>query len=227
MTVVHGFDCGTWWRELLSQQSGKQPARRPADRNVRCLLELCLNQDTQDEGTPGLVIIKCRVLMIRVEAHAGVGFGDSPDGKVSATIPVKELLVTLWRGQTDLLVLAQVHCYAKDQTARNKWVAVLRRMQILICEATKTGDRRLILTLAMVLGSAPCSPNEKTLEAPLQWKKPKSDPLFVVDSDAREAARPVKRLSEKVKDRLAEIKNQERPESCSPRQRVILKSDTY
>jgi len=195
------------------------------------LLELRLNRDTQDEGTPGLVIIECRVLTIRVEAHAGVGFGDSPDGKVSATIPVKELLVTLWRGQTDLLVLAhnstEVHCYAKDQTARNKWVAVLRRMQVPICEATKTGDRRLIVRLAMVPGSAPCSPNEKTLEAPLQWRKPKSYPLFAADSDAREAARPVKRLSERVKDRLAEIKNQERPESWSPRHRVIPKSDTY
>jgi hypothetical protein len=58
MTVVHGVDCGTWGRELLSQQSGKQPARWPADRDVHGLLELRLNRDTQDEGTPGLVIIE-------------------------------------------------------------------------------------------------------------------------------------------------------------------------
>jgi len=209
-----------------------QPAQWPADLDVRGLLELRLNRDTQDEGTPGLVIIRRRVLTIRVEVHAGIGFEDLPDGKVAATIPVKELLVTLWRGQTDLLGLAhngtEVYCYAKDQTARNKWVAVLRRMQVPICEATKTGDRRLIVRLAMVPGSAPCSPNEKALEAPLQWSKSNSDPLFAADSDIPSAAAgPIKRLSERVKDRLAEIKNQERRESWSPRHRVIPKSDTY
>ena len=64
-----------------------------------------------------------------------------------AVVPVNELLVTLEHGRFNMLCLSlesepevTIMCFCKDQTVRNKWVAILRRIQGVTFRAGRYGS---------------------------------------------------------------------------------------
>ena len=75
-------------------------------------------------------------MTIAVESTKGEGFIVD-----IAKVATHELIVTLYPGCLDMFRLAtdggvQVYCFALDQEKRNKWVAVFRRMGIVVRAAT-------------------------------------------------------------------------------------------
>ena len=101
----------------------------PTYREARGFMSLHL--DPASAGTiDALVSVLLNTLTIYIQSSPGGAFN-----KIMASIPVKHLVVTLCPGQFKLLVLScladnggRIICCCKDQTARNKWVYVFRRV---------------------------------------------------------------------------------------------------
>ena len=112
-----------------------QPAARedcihswPPHREARGFVSLRLDPASASR-VEALVSVHHNVLTIHVQSSPGTF------DKKLASIPVEHLVVTLRPGQFDSFILScltaasgEIFCCCKDQTARNKWVYVLRRV---------------------------------------------------------------------------------------------------
>ena len=123
---------------------------------ARGMLTLGLHAD-QPSGATALCIVKNKVLMLVLKT-APKAFSEETEiennEKVLARIPVSSLQVTLSPGKTNLFQVNTkghddgVFCFAKDQTDRNKWIAVFRRMEVAIF-ADLDGHRQFVQPLAL------------------------------------------------------------------------------
>jgi len=101
----------------------------PPHREARGYMSLRLDLASA-RSVDALVSMHQSTLTIYIQSSPGGAF----DSKM-ASIPVEHLVVTLRQGQFELLVLScltdnegEIICCCKDQTARNKWVYVFRRV---------------------------------------------------------------------------------------------------
>jgi hypothetical protein len=124
---------------------------------ARGMLTLGMHAD-QPSGATALCIVKNKVLMLVLKT-APKAFSDETESenydKVLARIPISNLEVTLRPGKTNLFQVNTkghhddgVFCFAKDQTDRNKWIAVFRRMEVAIF-ADLDGHRQCLQPLAL------------------------------------------------------------------------------
>ena len=111
----------------------------PEHRIARGFLTVRLTPNKNDKGCSTLCSIERSLLTLRVEP---------PDGKEfvveMAKVATSEIVVTLFPGCFDMFCMTAVHegieiyCFAEDQVKRNKWVAVFRRMGIVVQGAKKS-----------------------------------------------------------------------------------------
>ena len=123
---------------------------------ARGMLTLGLHA-VQPSGATALCIVENKVLMLVLKT-APKAFSEEADSenneKVLARIPICSLEVTLSPGKTNLFQVNTkghddgVFCFAKDQTDRNKWIAVFRRMEVAIF-ADLDGHRQCLQPLAL------------------------------------------------------------------------------
>jgi len=105
----------------------------PLDREARGLVSLQLGATSTGGKEDALLVVRdglltLHLLTLNLEEH-------NEHTRRLVAIPVEQVLVTLWPGYVDTLGLSlksqpdtDIVCCCKDQTARNKWVAVLRRV---------------------------------------------------------------------------------------------------
>ena len=113
----------------------------PAHKEVRGVLSLRLRPD-QTEGLAALCSIKHDLFTICVESRKGSGFGhcNHLEGLELAKIEITKLVLILRPEQKDGFSVGyeghqevEIFCQARDNTARNKWVSVFRRLGVLVC----------------------------------------------------------------------------------------------
>ena len=106
----------------------------PSHREARGFVSLRAHPTSAD-SIDALVSVHHNTLTIHIQSLPGGAFD-----KRMASIPVDSLIVTLHPGQFEMLSLSctaedsgnlggDILCYCKDQTARNKWVHVFRRVE--------------------------------------------------------------------------------------------------
>jgi hypothetical protein len=137
------FQCPPFFREGWARQAAgwhenkAQTTPKAADSlaEVRGMLSIGLYAD-KPSGATALCIVRNKVLMLVLKT-APKAFSESEnDEKVLARIPISDLEVTLSPGKPNLFQVKTkghddvVFCFAKDQTDRNKWIAVFRRMEV-------------------------------------------------------------------------------------------------
>jgi hypothetical protein len=123
---------------------------------ARGMLTLGMHAD-QPSGATALCIVKNKFLMLVLKT-APKALSEETESenneKVLARIPISNLEVTLSPGKTNLFQVNTkghndgVFCFAKDQTDRNKWIAVFRRMQVAVF-ADLDGHRQCLQPLAL------------------------------------------------------------------------------
>jgi len=101
----------------------------PPHREARGFMSLRLDPASA-RSAEALVSVLHNVLTVHIQSSPGGAFDTT-----MASIPVEHLVVTLRPGQFELLVLScltddagEIFCFCQDQTARNKWVYVFRRV---------------------------------------------------------------------------------------------------
>jgi hypothetical protein len=108
----------------------------PEHRIARGYLTVRTTPSKRSGGVTTWCNIEHSLMTIAVESTKGEGFIVD-----IAKVATHELIVTLYPGCLDMFRLAtdggvQVYCFALDQEKRNKWVAVFRRMGIVVRAAT-------------------------------------------------------------------------------------------
>jgi len=108
---------------------GKDMQTWPPHREARGFMSLRLDP-ASSRSAEALVSVLHNALTIYIQSSPGGAFDTT-----MASIPVDHLVVTLRPGQFELLVLScltddagEIFCFCSDQTARNKWVYVFRRV---------------------------------------------------------------------------------------------------
>ena len=101
----------------------------PSHQEARGIVSLRLTL-TSAKSVSALVCVHHNTLTIHIQSLPGGAFD-----KKMASIPVGHLIVTLRPRQFELLALScllddagEIFCFCKDQTARNKWMYILRRV---------------------------------------------------------------------------------------------------
>jgi len=101
----------------------------PPHRETHGLMSIRKELDST-KSVDALVSVHRNTLTIHIQSSPGGAFDME-----MASIPMQHLVVTLQPGQFNLLVLScltddegEIFCCCKDQTARNKWVYVFRRV---------------------------------------------------------------------------------------------------
>jgi hypothetical protein len=117
-----------------------------ANREVRGLLQMRSSLD-QDQSLKALCIIKDGKLSIQVEASAGEGIQSD---SFLVDISIRHVEVTLRPKMCNMFIFSStilqndyVFCNTEDQVARNKWVAVFRRLGVRIFGEFEPGQRTL------------------------------------------------------------------------------------
>jgi hypothetical protein len=110
----------------------------PASREAFGRITLKGSADPQAKGTRAVCRILDGVLTLGIEQRSAAG---ERTEEVVAEVPTEVLAVGLRRGRANMLTLATVHknklfdeiyCFCDDSTSRNKWIAVFRRMGVLV-----------------------------------------------------------------------------------------------
>jgi len=154
----------------------------PEHRIARGFLTVRLTPNKNDKGCSTLCSIERSLLTLRVEP---------PDGKEfvveMAKVATSEIVVTLFPGCFDMFCMTAVHegieiyCFAEDQVKRNKWVAVFRRMGIVVQGAKKSPHAQSLVTCSH--DQAPCPPKFNNKNDAMEGS---ATPLHCVDSIALE-----------------------------------------
>ena len=180
-------------------QTSQQPW--PEDRIARGFLTVRATPNKNDKGCSTLCLIERSLLTLSVE---------SPDSKrfdaEMAKAATSELIVTLFPGRFDMFCMTTVHegieiyCFAEDQVKRNKWVAVFRRMGIVVQGAKKSSHTR-----SSGIGQhdqAPCPPkfsnNNDAMEGSNKVNKPLHDVIALECSDEDETMKCLSTCSESI-----------------------------
>lgn len=108
----------------------------PENREVRGFLRVSTRAREEGGSLEALCSISRGTLTLGVEPSKGAGTGFDT---VMAQISVGKLSIKVFPGRFDMFRLGcqdeecgDIYCFATDQTARNKWIAVFRRMNIAI-----------------------------------------------------------------------------------------------
>ena len=128
---------------LSSKLLRHAPATRlawPTTREARGFLRVSASADERGLSMTTLCSIHLGTLTLRADLSPGGGTGF---GTIVAKADVDELIVCLFPGRFDMFRICrqgeereEIYCFARDQTARNKWIAVFRRLNIAIQAAT-------------------------------------------------------------------------------------------
>jgi hypothetical protein len=111
----------------------------PEHRIARGFLTVRATPNKNDKGCLTLCSIERSLLTLTAESPDGKGFVAE-----MAKVTTNEIVVTLFPGCFDMFCMTTVHegidiyCFAEDQVKRNKWVAVFRRMGIVVQGAKKS-----------------------------------------------------------------------------------------
>jgi len=111
----------------------------PEHRIARGFLTVRATPNKNDKSCSTLCSIERSLLILTVESHDGKGFVAE-----MAKVTTSEIVVTLFPGCFDMFCMTTVHegidiyFFAEDQVKRNKWVAVFRRMGIVVLGAKKS-----------------------------------------------------------------------------------------
>lgn len=106
----------------------------PLHREARGLLRLSASTRDESRSVMALCSIQHGTLTLSIQSSTGAGFDT-----VMAKISVDRLMVSVFHGRFNMLHVCcqgeeceDIYCFATDQTARNKWIAVFRRMNVFI-----------------------------------------------------------------------------------------------
>lgn len=116
----------------------------PPCQEARGLVSLRVHPNREIGSVEAMCRLKNKMLTIYTKSLPGSAFDTC-----SCSIPVHRLVLTLHPGQFTTLNLScdttdtGIFCSCKDQTARNKWVYVLRRVEgVLVCVADSAAKLR-------------------------------------------------------------------------------------
>jgi hypothetical protein len=108
----------------------------PEHREARGFLSLSHIAIEERGSRTALFSIHRRTLTVSMEARTGAREGVD---MIVAQASVDQLVITVFQGRFDMFRLClkgeeseNIYCFATDQTARNKWIAIFRRMSITI-----------------------------------------------------------------------------------------------
>jgi hypothetical protein len=107
----------------------------PEYREARGFLRLSAGKLEKNNSILSLCSIRNGTLTLSVKPGTGDGTVDT----IVAQTSLDELIVSIFPGRFDMFRICrqgeereEIYCFAMDQTARNKWIAVFRRMRIAI-----------------------------------------------------------------------------------------------
>jgi len=156
----------------------------PEHRIARGFLTVRATPNKNDKGCSTLCSIERSLLTLSVESPDGKGFVAE-----IAKVTTSDIVVTLFPGCFDMFCMTTVHegieiyCFAEDQVKRNKWVAVFRRMGIVVQGAKKSSHTHSSGTSPH--DQAPCPPK---LNNNNDGMKGSNKPLHHIDGIALECS---------------------------------------
>jgi hypothetical protein len=111
----------------------------PAEREARGILRVCHTVRTRVE-MPGLEVL-CSIQhgMLKIRARTDTR-GEEGFANEVVRMPMESVVISVLPGCVSMFALSskdgngteEVYCYARDQTARNKWIAIFRRQGVAV-----------------------------------------------------------------------------------------------